>query len=156
MAMAGGCVCGAVRFEWNSEVAPMFNGFCHCTTCRVMCSSSLPHLFGVPADSFKITKGEDKMKSGKNASGKLERVFCTECGVGIYQCPIGAPFRALFPSTFDWAREKKTPEMPAVFKPTVHMNCENSFCFDTVKNDGTVYLKDFPKEMGGSGLPWPQ
>ena len=57
----------------------------------------------------------------------MTHAFCSSCGTGIYQCPSGASFRALFPVTFHIEDEsnEKSCLLPPEYLPTCHLNYEN-------------------------------
>ena len=155
----GGCMCKAVRFQYHySEGSkPFFSVFCHCETCRKLGSCSMQQVIGLPKASFSITKGEEVLKvyNPPNNKANMYRKFCGECGSGICQGPKDAPFVGTFPATYDFAG--KFPEgnrLPSEFRPTCHINMENSLVGDVVKNDMSPKYKDFPARMGGSGSGW--
>lgn len=72
---AGGCMCGAVRYEVTGE--PSEVGYCHCR----MCQKILGNLFGMFAifnhDGFQFTRGEPKFY---RSSEPKQRSFCGDCG----------------------------------------------------------------------------
>lgn len=76
---------------------------------------------------------------GKFPSSKIsDRRYCTKCGahVMIDHPKIGlVDVRSAIPSTI-------------TFKPTVHLNYDETIL--PIK-DGLPKLRDFPKEIGGSG-----
>jgi hypothetical protein len=81
MAMTGGCLCGAVRYEIGGP--PLFGGNCYCSDCRKI-SSSHSAVLAVPADSVKLT-GEVREYSRPGDSGNpVTRGFCPVCGTGIF------------------------------------------------------------------------
>ena len=50
---AGGCMCGAVRYELNA--APIFMGNCHCRDCQRANGAAYNPAIGVPRSAMKIT-----------------------------------------------------------------------------------------------------
>src|SRR4051812_44282460 len=58
---AGGCVCGAIRYECTAEPIMMFN--CHCRDCQRTTGSAFTPVVYVPAKGFKITKGSPRYYS---------------------------------------------------------------------------------------------
>lgn len=80
MAVTGGCLCGAVRYELNAPM--LFGGFCYCTDCRKS-SGSHSASMGVPEAALKIS-GETREFSTMGDSGNaVTRVFCPNCGSPI-------------------------------------------------------------------------
>jgi len=129
----GSCFCGAVQIEVSGEPEAM--GYCHCASCRSWAAA--------PVNAFSLWKpGAVKVTAGalgmyrKNPSS--ERQFCTQCGghVMTFHPPFGLidVYAATIPSL--------------AFKPGLHVNYAETVL---PMRDGLPKLKDFPKEMGGSG-----
>ena len=77
--MAGGCLCGAVRYECSGE--PVFSLLCHCRDCQRQSGSAYAAAVRVPAASFRVTRGEPKLYVKTGDSGnQVTRAFCPECG----------------------------------------------------------------------------
>ena len=70
---AGGCLCGAVRYEVTGE--PYVSGLCHCKTCRKLTGSSFSATANWRRDEFRMT-------------GELQtyerRQFCPTCGARLF------------------------------------------------------------------------
>ena len=80
---AGGCLCGAVRYECEGE--PQFSLQCHCRDCQRQ--SGAPHVAAVrvPSAGFRIVRGTPKRYVAKADSGNdITRVFCSDCGTPLY------------------------------------------------------------------------
>ena len=102
---AGGCLCGAVRFEARGE--PYRVGICHCMDCRKHSGS----LFG----AFAIFPAEAVTISGDAASYR-DRSFCPKCGspvfgrwgdeIGLHLGSLDAPSQ-LKPSYELWMRRRE-------------------------------------------------
>ncbi len=80
--LAGGCYCGAVRYEVADEFVYAAN--CHCSDCRRATGAAFKSFAGIEADKLRVTGGRDKMmlfgeepKTGHNAHCKL-------CGSLLY------------------------------------------------------------------------
>jgi hypothetical protein len=76
----GGCACGAVRYELNSE--PFDTGWCHCRICQLVS--------GAPAMAFAtVTVGDMVFIAGADAIGTVRltafgrRRFCKKCGTPL-------------------------------------------------------------------------
>jgi len=71
--IAGGCLCGSVRY--TSEAEPALVAVCHCATCQKYTGSAFSLNVGVPSDSVTIT-GESlatyEDRSGQAASRFIE------------------------------------------------------------------------------------
>ncbi len=87
--MTGGCLCGAVRFQFSA--APAMTGMCYCETCRK--TSGAGHAFHamVPADSLKI-RGETRGYNSTADSGNtVTSSFCPTCGSPLFGWSTGFP-----------------------------------------------------------------
>jgi hypothetical protein len=76
---AGGCACGAIRYECSAE--PVFSVNCHCLECQRVGGSAFTSLMIVPKADFRLVKGGPKYYESPADSGFfLQRGFCPECG----------------------------------------------------------------------------
>lgn len=79
--IAGGCLCGAVRYRSDAE--PKGAGVCHCTHCQKTSGSAFSVNVFVPAEGFaisgRLTSYTDTADSGRT----LQRRFCGTCGSSI-------------------------------------------------------------------------
>lgn len=75
--MTGGCLCGAVAFEFN--LPSLFCGHCHCSMCRRAHGAGYVTWVGVREDGFRLTKGVENLKHFRS-SDHLTRSFCDTCG----------------------------------------------------------------------------
>jgi hypothetical protein len=79
--LAGGCLCGAVRFSIS---APAFHTHhCHCSICRKCQGALFPTFAFVNRSDFTITQGADHLAT-YHSSPSLHRHFCPTCGAHIY------------------------------------------------------------------------
>jgi hypothetical protein len=75
----GGCACGAIRYECTAEPTSMFK--CHCGDCQRATGGGHACVVIVPANSFKLTRGERRYHFTASAAfGHHKRGFCAECG----------------------------------------------------------------------------
>src|SRR5262245_58440694 len=81
MNIAGGCYCGALRYEIVGDV-PM-RGLCLCRTCQKMSGGGGNFFMGVEASAFRYTKGEPRRFTREGSGQTPTRDFCGECGVHI-------------------------------------------------------------------------
>jgi hypothetical protein len=93
---SGSCLCGAVRFEVDTELrAP---DACHCDACRKQSG----HYFvstDVPRSALTIL-GEDKV-GWFNSSERARRGFCSICGSSLFWDPIGRDWTGIAMGAFD-------------------------------------------------------
>jgi len=79
MKIAGGCHCGAVRYEINGEA--LTHALCHCSDCRRHSGAPMVAWAMFPTDAVKTTKGAPKTYAS-SADGR--RYFCADCGTGLF------------------------------------------------------------------------
>jgi hypothetical protein len=72
---AGGCQCGAVRYEVETGLQPLIE--CNCSRCRRVGSI----LTFVTPDQFRLLAGEDAQTRFEFNTHKIEHLFCSTCGV---------------------------------------------------------------------------
>jgi hypothetical protein len=79
--MTGSCLCGAVRFEFDGELAGMHH--CHCSRCRKQQGADFATAGFVPAERFRWTSGEDRLRAYRTPGWTSTRLFCGTCGSSI-------------------------------------------------------------------------
>ena len=136
----GECFCGAVHVEVSGEPEAM--GYCHCNSCRSWS--------GGPVNAFSLWKPEAvRIISGAEHVATFaktpmsERQYCKKCGGHLMtnHPPLGLVdvFAATLPTL--------------KFSPAVHVNYAETVL---PMRDGVTKLRDFPKELGGSGEVVPE
>jgi hypothetical protein len=76
--LAGGCLCGAVRYRISAE--PRSADYCHCRMCRRAAGAPVMARLTVANESFAWTKGEPAVY---RSSQEAERFFCSTCGTQL-------------------------------------------------------------------------
>ncbi len=80
---AGGCLCGAVRFEIEGAFDRFF--LCHCSRCRNGTgSANASNLFSDPARLTWLS-GAEQVRSFTVAGARHSRSFCAICGSALPQ-----------------------------------------------------------------------
>jgi hypothetical protein len=75
---AGGCLCGAVRYE--ADWPPLATVACHCTHCQKQSGSALSVIVVLPREGLTID-GELAVYLDTAQSGReVQRKFCRQCG----------------------------------------------------------------------------
>ncbi|HZR83956.1 MAG TPA: GFA family protein [Candidatus Binatia bacterium] len=88
--LAGGCQCGAVRYEIAE--APITLYACHCTECQRQSSSAFGMSMPVPRSGFAVTRGEPALWQRAGDSGRVVRcAFCPTCGTRLFHMPERNP-----------------------------------------------------------------
>ena len=81
---AGGCMCGAIRFEALGD--PYFIAHCHCESCRRHTGAPMVTLASFEASQVRFTKGERKIYQSSPGVG---RAFCADCGTTLtWECEL--------------------------------------------------------------------
>ncbi|WP_395681406.1 GFA family protein [Dokdonella sp.] len=132
----GTCFCGAVRIEVNGSPEAM--GYCHCASCRSWSAG--------PVNAFTLWKPENvKVTGGSEFLGHFmktptsNRAFCTRCGGHVMTEHPTFGLTDVYAATI--------PDVP--FSPGVHVHYAETVL--PIK-DGLPKLRDFPVELGGSGI----
>ncbi|MEQ1951511.1 GFA family protein [Mesorhizobium sp. CN2-181] len=102
---AGGCRCGAVRFEARAE--PHHVSYCHCDDCR--------HASGAPVAAFVGFMANEVTMHGEAArfsNGPVARSFCGTCGAPIAYTDARIGDRIYF--------MLGAMDQPALYHPTHH------------------------------------
>ena len=83
---AGGCHCGAVRFEAEvPEAVEVLD--CNCSICSM---TGFRHLM-VPHGDFRLLLGAEKLSSYRFGTGAAEHLFCSVCGIKSFYQPRSHP-----------------------------------------------------------------
>jgi hypothetical protein len=83
---AGGCHCGAVRFEVLAPETIEVED-CNCSICA---RSGYLHLIS-PAARFRLLSGRDSLTIYRFGTGAAEHLFCKVCGVKSFYIPRSNP-----------------------------------------------------------------
>jgi hypothetical protein len=117
-------------------------GYCHCNSCRSWSAAPVNAFTLWKPENVEVTKGADVLARlmKTNMSG---RQFCKTCGGHIMtdHPPLGLidVYAASIPTL--------------TFSPAVHVNYSETVLR---MKDGLPKLKDFPAELGGSGVTVPE
>jgi len=137
---SGSCFCGAVQLEVTGEPEGM--GYCHCRSCRSWSAGPVNAFTLWKPENVKVTRGADSV-GGFKKTALSDRRFCTKCGGHIMTVHPTFGLIDVFAATI--------PTL--AFKPGVHVNYAETVL---PMKDGLPKLKDFPKELGGSGEVVPE
>ena len=87
--LAGGCRCGAVRYECSA--GPLFMGNCHCRDGQRSTGAAYAPMLGVAAEELNIS-GDVKWYDSLADSGSIaSRGFCPQCGARLFAKSSGDP-----------------------------------------------------------------
>jgi hypothetical protein len=136
----GSCFCGTVQIVLRGE--PVAMGYCHCDSCRRWSASPVNAFTLWKPDAVRVTRGAEQVGT-YNKTPHSFRKWCKVCGGHILtehpQLGLIDVYAATIP---DFA-----------FTAGVHVNYQETVLR---MRDGLPKLKDYPKEMGGSGLSVPE
>lgn len=131
----GSCFCGAVQFTVTGE--PAGAGYCHCESCRHWSAGPVNAFTLWPPDAVQVTQGEEHIGS-YSKTPQSQRKWCKLCGGHLFTehpemglTDVYAAVLADFP-----------------YEAGIHVNYQESVLR---MRDGLPKMKDFPKEIGGSG-----
>ncbi|MBI3247043.1 MAG: GFA family protein [Deltaproteobacteria bacterium] len=80
---AGGCACGAIRYECTAE--PLYMGNCHCRDCQRATGSAYFPAVGMAATAFRLMTGAPEVYEKLADSGHtMRRMFCVQCGSPVF------------------------------------------------------------------------
>jgi hypothetical protein len=85
---AGGCLCGALRYE--ARGAPLFEGYCFCADCRKASGSGFIGFMGFPAAALSFG-GETRASIVRSLrGGDAVRNHCARCGSLVFGGVVGS------------------------------------------------------------------
>ena len=117
-------------------------GYCHCESCRRWSASPVNAFTLWPPPAVTITRGADPLASFAKTE-RSNRKWCRACGGHVLTEHPGFGLIDVYAAVL--------PELP--FKAMLHVNYAD--CALPVK-DGLPKQRDFPKELGGSGVSMPE
>ena len=121
--IAGGCLCGAVRFAIKDRV--LYAGYCHCSQCRRFSGTASTALGGIAAEDLTITSGADLLaRYVKSPATTL--VFCSICGSSLYaEKPLFGTLHLRYGCL----------DKPPTLLPTVHMYASSAVSWAPIVDD---------------------
>jgi hypothetical protein len=132
----GKCFCGAVEFTVSGAPAAM--GYCHCESCRHWSAGPVNAFTLWDPSALKVTRGAENIGT-YNKTANSSRKWCKNCGGHLFtdhpSMKLVDVYAAMLPTL--------------AFTPALHVSYGEKVL--TIK-DGLPKQKDFPKEMGGSGV----
>lgn len=136
----GNCFCGAVQVRVEGE--PVGQGYCHCGSCRSWSGGPVNGFTLWKKEALAFTKGEENV-AVFHKSERSYRKWCKLCGGHLLVEHPHWNLVDVFAATL--------PGFP--FEAAVHVNYADSVLH---MKDGLPKLKDFPRELGGTGETVPE
>ena len=88
----GGCLCGAVRYDYAGEIGGA--GICHCQDCRRITGGAFNISIKLEKSGFTVRAGEPRAFTSQADRGStLTRHFCGDCGSPIFTTSSAHPDR---------------------------------------------------------------
>ena len=117
-------------------------GYCHCNSCRSWSAAPVNAFTLWKPENVKVTKGAEFVGHFMKTE-RSDRQYCTKCGGHLMN---HHPLLGLI--------DVYAATIPSVkFTPAVHVNYAETVL---PMKDGLPKLKDFPAELGGSGVAVPE
>jgi hypothetical protein len=132
---AGGCACGAIRYESKAEPVLMLH--CHCRDCQRSSGGPYSSFVIVPEEAFKLLQGSPRFHdSASDRGGKTHRGFCPDCGSPILIRTDAAP-RSV-------AIRTASLDEPSWFKQQMDVWTSDAHAWDQM-NPGLPKFEKYPK-----------
>lgn len=136
----GECFCGAVKMQAKGEPEGM--GYCHCRSCRSWSGGPVNAFTLWKPENVEVTAGAEHVATFQKSAFSL-RQYCAKCGGHLMTSHPTIGLIDVFAATL--------PGLP--FRAGVHINYAETVL---PMKDGLPKLKDFPKEIGGTGEAVPE
>ena len=123
--VAGGCLCGEVRFEISAPA--LETNFCHCRMCQKFAGAPVIAGVTIPREAFRPVSTREP--TYYQSSLVAERGFCSNCGSSL-------TYRGLLPAWSEWMLVFTTSlDNPEDFAPTGHWGVESQMPWLDVHDD---------------------
>ena len=104
---AGGCLCGAVKYEVHGPLYNVIN--CHCSKCRRIHGNFSAYASSKREDLKLVEQGGLKWyRSVKDETPDVYRGFCKECGSSLFWDARGDAYMYISAGTLDQPTNLKT------------------------------------------------
>lgn len=120
----GSCLCGAVRYEVESDLKAVVN--CHCPFCRKAHGAPFTPLLFMPFSQLTIAQGAEFLARYHIDRLDADRCFCVRCGTRLYNHAPARGMVSIIVATID------TDE---ILRPIAHVNTESKCAWLEI-NDG--------------------
>ncbi|MGH8596532.1 MAG: GFA family protein [Gammaproteobacteria bacterium] len=89
MMIKGGCLCGAVRYQFSA--APLTTRACWCRFCQYIGAGSATVNACFPSDALEVHGELRDYVSTADSGNKMHRRFCSKCGVHLFSAAESRP-----------------------------------------------------------------
>lgn len=132
--MAGGCLCGKVRYTASGD--PAFVGVCHCTDCQKATGSAFGVVIGVPAPAVSVQGAVTTFRKTADSGKSIDRNFCPACGSIVCESVEVMPGVVMIPAG--------TLDDTSWVKPGMQIFCDSAQSWVHLGGE----MKSFPKMPG--------
>jgi hypothetical protein len=140
MPLAGGCMCGAVRFELSEPLLGAL--YCHCKRCQRRTGTGVSTTALTAPGSYRTVAGAEQVRSWDPGDGGWVKAFCAECGSQLFTAnPENPELIAIRMGALD--------EDPGI-RPAAHQFVDYAAAWAPVPDDG---LPRFPQRISAEALP---
>lgn len=137
---SGSCFCGAVAITVSGEPEAM--GYCHCASCRHWSAGPVNAFTLWKPGAVRVDRGAGQLASYQKTANSI-RKWCERCGGHVLTEHPEFGLTDVYAATI--------PGLP--FRPALHVNYAESVLH---MRDGLPKQKDFPAELGGTGVVLPE
>ena len=120
----GSCLCGAVRFEIDSDLKAVVN--CHCRFCRKAHGAPFTTVLFMPLSSLRVTAGAELVARYPIERLNSDRCFCARCGTRLFNQAPAVGMMSLIVATLD---------VDEVLRPVAHINTEAKCAWFHINDD---------------------
>ena len=93
--LAGGCLCGAVRYEIEGAPDERMQLTCHCRDCQQVTGTGHARSMGVRTDAV-TWSGEPRVFQIQHENSVVDTAFCGTCGSPMYKRTSNLPGMTFF------------------------------------------------------------
>jgi len=136
----GRCFCGAIELCVVGKPEAM--GYCHCASCRQWSAGPVNAFTLWQPSAVTVTRGATQLGAYHKTENSI-RKWCTACGGHLLTEHPRFELTDVYAAVI--------PDLP--FTPALHVNYGEHVLR---VRDGLPKLKDFPKELGGTGELLPE
>jgi hypothetical protein len=123
--LTGGCPCGRVRFEISEPLIAAL--YCHCKRCQRRTGTAFSVSALTVPGSFRISEGEDSVRTWDPGDGGWTKSFCSECGGHLFTTSPDGEARSVRMGALD--------HDPGV-RPAAHQFTDYAASWEPIPDDG--------------------
>ena len=124
-ALAGSCLCGAVRFEVTEPFVTL--NYCHCTSCKKISGSIGTTSGRVQTSAIRVLQGGELLRSYQPEEGSA-KTFCSVCGSNL--------FGGGWPESESCSVRLSAIDTPFEQRPRAHTYVRSVAPWETLPDDG--------------------